>query len=425
LNHYRNVTFSIFILSILLSFTFVSFSEAAEQWSQVIGGIEPEFSYSIINTTDGGYAAVGFIYHSDGWCTLRLLKMDASGNKQWTQTLDNYAIDSQFTVIQTRDGGYAIVGSSSYYSAGYNDFKLIKTDSLGKIQWNKTYGGEGDEKAYSLVQISDGSYALAGSAWGSSGLPCFWLVKVDSTGVEQWSKMYEYSNFESSANCFIVTKDGGYALAGYVILADGREDFRLVKTDSAGGMLWSQKYGTSDKDIAYSMVQTIDGGYALAGYTGIVNWRGDFWLVKTDSAGKMLWNRQYGGSYEEFGAYSIVQLDDGGYALAGGLGLAEPMNAVRDFLLVRTDSSGTQLWNRTYGGSSDDYVTSMVKTNDGAYVLIGSTNVNGDNKLLLLKTEILETNITPWPSANINPSSSLQAPSNSPDASTDPSPYRT
>ena len=138
---------------------------------------------------------------------------------------------------------------------------------------------------------------------------------------------------------------------------------------------------TSDRDIAYSVVQTTDGGYALAGYTGIVNLRGDFWLVKTDSAGKMLWNRQYGGSYEEFGAYSLVQLSDGGYALAGGLGLAEPMNAVRDFLLVRADSSGAQLWNRTYGGSSDDYATSMVKTNDGAYVLIGSTTVNGANKI--------------------------------------------
>ncbi len=420
MNHYHNVIFSIFILSILLSFSFVSFSDAAEQWSQVIGGSEPEFSYSIIQTTDGGYAAVGFIYHSDGWCDLWLLKMDASGNKQWNQNLDNHAIESQFKVIQTRDGGYAIAGSSL---AGYNDFKLIKTDSSGKIQWNKTYGGEGDEKAYSLVQTSDEGYAIAGSAWGpSSGTPYFWLVKVDSTGSEQWSQMYQYSGCESGANCLIVTKDGGYALAGYVVLADGREDFRLVKTDSAGKMLWSETYGTSDKDIAYSVVQTTDGGYALAGYTGIINWRGDFWLVKTDSAGKMLWNRQYGGSYEEFGAYSLVQLNDGGYALAGGLGLAEPSSGVRDFLLVRADSSGVQLWNRTYGGSSDDYVTSMVKTNDGAYVLIGSTNVNGVNKLLLLKTEILETNITPSPSATVNPSSNIQAPSNSPNTSTNPSP---
>ena len=177
LNHYRTVAFSIFILSILLSFTFVSFSEAAEQWSRVFGGSEPEFSYSIIQTTDGGYAAVGFIYHNDGWCTLWLLKMDASGNKQWNQTLDNYAIDSQFTVIQTQDGGYAIAGSSSYYSAGYNDFKLIKTDSSGKIQWNKTYGGEGDEKAYSFVQTSDGGYALAGSAWGLVGCALFLVSK--------------------------------------------------------------------------------------------------------------------------------------------------------------------------------------------------------------------------------------------------------
>ena len=258
----------------------------------------------------------------------------------------------------------------------------------------------------------------------SSGMPCFWLVKVDSTGAEQWSQIYEEPSFESSANWIIATKDGGFALAGYVINADGREDFRLVKTDSAGKMQWSQTYGTSDRDIAYCVVQTNDGGYALTGNSGIANWRGDFWLVKTDAAGKMLWNRQYGGNFEEFGSYSLVQLSDGGYALAGGLGLAEPMSAVRDFLLIRVDSSGAQLWNRTYGGNSDDYATSMVKTNDGAYALLGQTNVNGVNKLLLVKTEVLESSLTPTPSSTSNPSSSEQEPSNTaePSSSTGPSP---
>ena len=165
MSYYRAAVFSIFILTILLSFTFVSFTKATEQWSQTFGGSEPEFSYSIIQTADNGYASVGFIYHNSGWCTLWLLKMDAYGNKQWNQTLDDYAVESQFSIIQTRDGGYAIVGPSSYYSAGYNDIKLIKTDSSGKIQWTKTYGGEGDEKAFSLVQTTDGGYALAGSAW--------------------------------------------------------------------------------------------------------------------------------------------------------------------------------------------------------------------------------------------------------------------
>ena len=276
--------------------------------------------------------------------------------------------------------------------------------------------------------MDNNGYALAGSTTSSSsGMLSFWLVKVDAMGEQQWTQTYEYSDLDTAANSVIVTKDGSYLLAGYVTLFNGREDFRLVKTDSAGKMQWSQTYGTSDKDIAYSVVQTNEGGYAIAGYTGIDKARGDFWLIKIDSAGKLLWNNQYGGSYEEFGAYSIVQLNDGGYALAGGLGLAEPMNAVRDFLLVRTDSSGVQLWNRTYGGNSDDYATSMVKTTDGSYVLLGPSNVDGVSKLLLVKTEILESNLTPiatasglTPSLTSNPSSSMQ-PSNSPDTSTNPS----
>jgi hypothetical protein len=141
-------------------------------------------------------------------------------------------------------------------------------------------------------------------------------------------------------------------------------------------------------------------------------------LIKTDSTGNILWNRQYGGDYEEFGAYSMVMLSDGGFALAGGLGLAEPFYAVRDFLLLRTDSSGVQLWNRTYGGSSDDYVTSMVETSDGAYVLLGPTNVDGMPKLLVVKTEVLETNITPQSSPSPNTSAeSSSTPQSSPTSS--------
>jgi hypothetical protein len=419
LNRYRAISCTAFILSLLLLLSFVVSCHAAEQWSHVFGDSEAQLAYSIIQTSDGGYAVVGSTYHNSGWNSLWLLKLDASGNKQWNQTLDDYANDTPNVVIQTQDGGYAIAGSSQYYSSGYNDFRLIKTDSSGQVQWSKMYGGGGDERAYSFVQTNDGGYALAGSAWSeSSSLPTFCLVKVNSLGEEQWTQIYEYSNFESVANSIIITKDGAFALAGYVTLADGRKDFRLVKTDSSGTLQWSQTYGGSDEEIAYSIVQTNDGEYAIAGYVGIPNIRGDFLLIKTDSTGNILWNRQYGGDYEEFGAYSMVMLSDGGFALAGGLGLAEPFYAVRDFLLLRTDSSGVQLWNRTYGGSSDDYVTSMVETSDGAYVLLGPTNVDGMPKLLVVKTEVLETNITPQSSPSPSTSAeSSSTPQSSPTSS--------
>ena len=408
-----------------MSLVYTSSAESALQWSFTFGSSKPEAAYSVIQTIDNGYAVVGYTYHSSGWCTLWIVKLDASGNKQWNQTLDDHAIESPYLLIQTSDGGYAIAGSNAYYSAGYNDFKLFKTDSSGQVQWSKTYSGGGDERAYSIVQSSDEGYAMAGYTWSSSGSPTFWLVKVDSSGEEQWTQTYDYSDFSTGANCVIATNDGGYALAGYVALAEGREDFRLVKTDALGNLQWNQTYGGSDKDVAYSIVQTADGGYAFAGYSGIDNIRGDFYLVKTDSAGKVIWDRSYGDVYEELGAYSLVSLNDGGFALAGGLGLGDQMNAVRDFLLIRTDASGVQLWNQTYGGSSDDYATSMIKTNDGAYALLGPTE---SGKILLLKTEKLEINpittspstTNSTPSSSLNPTQSPQETTSSPNSSSVP-----
>jgi hypothetical protein len=173
------------------------------------------------------------------------------------------------------------------------------------------------------------------------------------------------------------------------------------------------------------VVQTDDGGYGLTGYSGTPNFYGDFLLVKTDSSGNMLWSEQYGGPYEDFGAYSIVQVNDGGYALAGGLNVNGNQ---RDFWIVRTDSSGQQLWNRTYGGSGDDIALSMTRTADGGYAVAGpSADEQGVNQVLLIKAavgdSIPEQSPTPTPtkqpaqSTTPSPSSSpssLPSPTSSP-----------
>jgi hypothetical protein len=181
----------------------------------------------------------------------------------------------------------------------------------GALAWSRTYGGTSSEIAYSVVQTSDGGYVLAGdtSSFGAGGRD-FWLVKTNSTGHMLWSQTYGGTD-EDVAYSVVETLDGGYALAGRThSFGPGWCNFWLVKTDSAGTMLWNQTYGTGDNS-ARSVVQTSDGGYALAGYS-----HGDFSLVKTDSAGTMLWDRTYGRPGRD-GAYSMVQTSDGGYALAG------------------------------------------------------------------------------------------------------------
>jgi hypothetical protein len=209
---------------------------------------------------------------------------------QWNQTYRGQTI----SLVQTSDGGYALAGSSG------SSFLLIKTDAAGKQLWNQTYSGQGDELAWSVIQTSDGGYALAGgSSYGG------YLVKTDSSGNMQWNL-----TCGGMLYCLIQASDGGYALAGNVISSGGgNNDFWLAKVDSSGNIQWNQTYNQiegSDRGWwgAWSVIQTSDGGYALGGSSG---------LVKTDSSGNLQWSLPLNGT-----AYSVVQTSDGGYAFAGG-----------------------------------------------------------------------------------------------------------
>ena len=254
-------------------------------------------------------------------------------NKTYGETNGDYA----YALVQTGDDGYALAGFTNSFGAGWSDFWLIKTDAVGNALWNRTYGGTLNDFAYALVQTTDDGYALAG--W------------TDPFGV-------------------------------------GDADFWLVKTDAVGNALWNWTYGGTLKDAACALVQTTDGGYAVTGGTfsfgaGIC----DFWLVKTDASGSMMWNWTYGGTNHDW-AYALVQTSDGGYALAG---LTKSFGAgSEDFWLVKTDASGNMLWNRTYGGTSDDRAYALVQTTDGGYALTGRTFSFGadEGDFWLVKTDV-------------------------------------
>ncbi len=190
--------------------------------------------------------------------------------------------------METSEGGYALAGDTSSFGAGDMDFWLVKTDSDGNEQWNQTYGGADLDSANSMIQTGDGGYAIAGhtSSFGGGG-PDFWLVKTDSNGNMHWNQTYGGTNYDF-AYSVVQTGDGGYAIAGHTeSFGVGAYDLWLVKTDSDGNEEWNQTYGGTDSDSAYSMVQTSSGGYAIAGSTNSFGAGDmDFWLVKTDSNGK-------------------------------------------------------------------------------------------------------------------------------------------
>lgn len=213
---------------------------------------------------------------------------DAS-SEMWTQTYGGTDTDMAEAMIQTSDGGYAIAGYTISFGAGQSDFWLIKTDAYGNVEWNKTYGGESHEHAYALVETSDGGYAIAGYITFGAGGYDFWLVKTDEYGNEEWNRTYEGEEDER-AYSLVETSDGGFALAGdtgqYIFAIVGDADFWLVKTDASGNVEWNQTYGGAEYEWANCVVESSDGGFAIAGYTESFGAGGyDCWLVKTDEYG--------------------------------------------------------------------------------------------------------------------------------------------
>jgi len=341
-------------------------------WSQTYGGTDDDRAYSVIKTSDGGYALAGYTdsYGSNGdfW----LVKTDWTGGIQWNKNYGGAGMDVARSVVQTSDGGYALAGYTYSYGtpAGKSDFWLVKTNSAGTEQWRNNYGGEDQEIAYSVVQTSDGGYALAGYTASITAGTNFTLVKTNSAGTEQWKKTYGGVNIDI-ARSVVQTSDGGYALAGHTLSygTPGFYDFWLVKTNSTGSQQWANNYGEAMDDYCYSLVETSDGGYALAGYTYSYAAGDDFLVVKTNSIGTEQWRNNYGDFWDQ-NCYGVVQTSDGGYALAGHSGYDEDT----DFWLVKTNSIGNMQWNRTYGGvSAGRCYAGLVQTSDGGYALAGYT----------------------------------------------------
>ncbi len=384
-------------LLLLLSFLFVgSVGASAELWSQTYGNGK-ETANSLVETSDGGFAVAGDTASfgaggSDFW----LVKTDAAGNIEWNQTYGGAEDESAKALIKTSDGGFAMVGNRHFSEYWECDFWLVKTDSYGNMEWNQTYGGPEFDNANSLIETSDGGYAIAGgtNSFGA-GESDFWLVKTDAHGNTEWNQTYGGTDAETSTS-LVETSNGGYALAGGRTGLEGGvlgfypfdNTVWLVKTDGYGNMEWNHTYGEkSGFKNAYSFVATSDGGYALAGYVPDGSYS-DFWLIKTDGSGNMQWNQRYGRGGDET-AYSMVATSDGGYALAGVASGAIGTEAYIDSWMIKTDTSGNEIWSQTYGGTGDQYIYSLVETSDGGFALAGwqTYTYAGPPYLWIIKTD--------------------------------------
>jgi hypothetical protein len=320
------------------------------EWNQTYGGVYYSHAYSVIQTGDKGFALAGWTSeevegHSDFW----LIKTDSAGNVQWNQTYGGSGGEEASVVLQTCDGGYALAGWTNSFGAGSNDFWLVKTNSTGHMEWNQTYGGPDDDGVSSVIQTSGGGFALAGytGSFGAGGSD-FWLVETGSNGTHLWNATYGGGGYDIGTS-IVQVDDGGYALVGHTdSFGAGGSDLWLIRTDSGGNMDWNRTYGGVLGDAGTSVVQTSDGGFAMAGRTESFGAGGtDYWLVRTDAAGGMLWSGAYGGAGDEF-AVSMILTEEGRYALVGETDSSGAGGG--DFWLVKTGSEAGLAWTDTTSG---------------------------------------------------------------------------
>jgi len=361
------------VLAFLICFSLISSVWAfSVNWSHTYGGYEGETAYSVVETSDGGFVLAGStgsfdVANGDFW----LVKTDKDGNLEWNQSYGGYGEDTCYALIQTVDGGYALAGSTMNYGAGGHGMWLVKTDVSGNVEWNKTYGISDWDKAYSLIETSDGGYALAGETYRNY-LGNFLLVKTDANGNMEWNRTYGGDSREI-AYSVVESNDGGFALAGYTwsFSSAGNQDVWLVKTDKFGNLEWYQTYGGAGLDIGYSLIKTLDGSYALAGITNSYgDGDDDIFLVKTDINGNLKWSKTYG-SFDSEGAYSLIQLPEGGYALAGYSKTSSFDEELEDGLLIQIDENGNLEGERTYGNFWNNNFRSIIRASDGNYVIAG------------------------------------------------------
>jgi hypothetical protein len=278
-------------------------------------------------------------------------------------------------------------------SVAFFFFFILTFCVQAQIEFEKIYGTTNGESCNSIQAASDGGYILAGSVSVVGNQDDMYLTKIDSTGNLLWTKTYGGTSAEYGIFA-IETNDGGFIIAGYTQVSAGYYDIYIVKTDSAGNLAWSKKYGGAGSEIPNRIEQTTDGGFYISGYTEFSYGPRAIYAIKTDANGNVSWTKAYRGMRYATG-YCAQQTSDHGYILTGQI-VDSLSTYVYDVLLVKTDSVGDTLWTRTFGGSNTEEPFSVKQTTDEGYIVTGRTYSYGAGSTDVFLTKTDSIGIPQW-----------------------------
>jgi putative intracellular protease/amidase len=372
-----------------------SFISGKNSWAKTYGGPEAEGARAISPCPDGGYLITGYTFsHGTGDADLLVIKTDGQGEEEWARTFGGAGAEYGNACLCLQDG-YLIAGYTSSFGSGGRDVYVVKLDKKGKEIWSKTFGGPSWDVGSALCESGDGHFFVCGYTHSfGKGEEDVYLIKIDKKGNKIWSKTFGGARLDM-ANSISRTEDGGLLIGATSGSFSGNTDFYLIRTDSDGKEIWSKTYAAESTrghafDWCNAMTGTRDGGAILTGYADAPDVM-DVFVVKTDADGNEVWSKSLGNNpFYDFGN-AILQMEDGSYIVAGSTKSIVDNEKIydNDLYVVKMDTDGTVLWEKSYGGSGSDWASSVSLTEDGDVVVAGYTNSEGNGffDLLLLKLQ--------------------------------------
>ncbi len=374
-------------------------------WATTYGGVNYDVVYSIQQTVDGGYILGGTAWlfgarEGDVW----VLKLRSDGTVEWQRVYGGDKMDMAYSICQATGGGYIVAGATNSFGMGSCDALILKLRADGTVEWQKTYGGGNGDVFHSVRQAADGGYIVCGRTTSFGiGIDDFWVLKLRADGTVEWQKTYGGIDWDE-AHSVCQASDGGYVVAGrtstFGPLSEKHfymkySDVWLLKLKSDGAVEWQKTYGGGDCDYALSVQQTRDGGYVVGGITeSFGDGSSDLWVLKLRPDGTVQWQKTYGGRGNDHGG-SIRQTSDGGYIVESA---TESFGAGKmDAWVLKLKPDGTVEWQKTYGGDRDDAGCSILQTGDEGYIAAGNTESFGAGKVDAWVLKLM-------PDGSINPS---------------------